>query len=193
MLSSDNSSELTSIWKYVGTKEERLVGSAKDQANKKTIKAFFSSAYAPYQPEEQIIFNQYLNKIYSNLPKETVLFQGQDTNASLGVREDDIDDYREILGPYGLTARNSKGVDTLTMLQTHNIHLATTYFTHGSYTTWVTTAKQLCQLDHWLTTHMKYVHDAKVTDLGLANDHTTTILNLNFRIPKKERKLALTN
>ena len=79
------------------------------------IKAFFTSVYSPYLPEEKTCFNQYLNDVFSALLKDTVLFQGQDENVELVVKY--VDEYKGILGPHGITARNPKGVDKLTMLK----------------------------------------------------------------------------
>ena len=86
--------------------------------------------------------------------------------------------------------RDKSGINTLNMLQTHKMKIATTYFIHDSYVAWKSLAeqKQQLQFDHWLTNGMKYVSDAKVVDIGTDRDHSAVNLDIDIRLPRKQRR-----
>lgn len=73
--------------------------------------------------EEQEVFNQYLSDVYTGIPPDTLLFQGQDLNASLGCHQEG-DGFHEVLGQHGLARRDEKGKEFLDLLQAHNLRAA---------------------------------------------------------------------
>ena len=69
-----------------------------------------------------------------SIGQDTLFFQDQDMNASLGVHEES-DGYGTVLGQHSINTRNEKGVEALDLLQTHNLKAATTFHKHTKYNT----------------------------------------------------------
>lgn len=110
--------------------------SAKRKRKKfKEQKILVSLAYSPVEAPEQLIFNEFLSSIYTDIGTNTFFFQGQDVNASLGTLNSD-ENLANVLGRYGIEKRDDRGKETLDLLRTHNLCVATSYFQQPSYCTW---------------------------------------------------------
>ena len=157
--------------------------------SKTPMKICISSAYSPCEHEEQTVFNEFLNSFYSSIPNGTLLYQGQDMNADLGTCSTD-ETTKLTIGKHGLQRRNKKGTDTISLLQTNNLQVATTHFEHDDYITWTSfgRTKSKHQLDHWVTNKLDTIHDAKVTELGVDSDHSATLIRIDLKTARRKRK-----
>ena len=110
-------------------------------------------------------------------------------NADLGTCSTD-ETTKLTIGKHGLQQRNEKGTDTISLLQTNNLQVATMHFEHDDYITWTSfgRTKSKHQLDHWVTNKLDTIHDAKVTELGVDSDHSATLICIDLKTARRKRK-----
>ena len=102
------------------------------------------SSYHPNEIENQIIFNNYLSSIYSEIPSSTILISGHDMNRCIGSKTKNCIS----IGKHGLEKINEKGLEAANLLRSFNLKAALTFYDHKHKITWKifdgkTTAYQL--------------------------------------------------
>ena len=73
-------------------------------------------------------------------------------------------DTKKVLGRYGIEKKNDKGVETLALLQSYGMRVASTLFKYSEYSTWMsfcTPDRTHHQMDHWITNSMKMLDTQK--------------------------------
>ena len=115
------------------------------------------------------------------------MLQGQDTNAALGTRNPRSDE--NTIGNHGIKAQDERGSELITLLRTHNLKVASTFFEHDNYTTWSSFLHcKSHQLDHWITNKLHLIHDTQVTSLGVDSDHNAVKIKVVLKAKKIKRK-----
>ena len=107
-------------------------------------------------------------------------------NAQVGRRKDsDSDRYDEVLGPYGLDARNKKGRDLLQVYQTNSLSIMNTFFDAPNHVTYALFNEERteCMLDMIAVSrgYREHVIYCRAVDDGVRSDHAAIRLTLAKR------------
>ena len=81
------------------------------------------SSYHPNEIENQIIFNNYLSSIYSEIPSSTILISGHDMNSCIGSKTKNCIS----VGKHGLEKINEKGIEAVNLLNRRYYHTIRIY------------------------------------------------------------------
>jgi len=126
---------------------------------------YIASTYNPYDTKS-IEFTSCLNNIISKVPPNQIIFIAGDLNAQLG-RQTNDSSYTNVLGPYGLDKRDTKGLELLSILQSNNLCAVNTFFDSPTHVTFVSPNEQHCTLDYVL---MQQSELDKVVSCEVVND-----------------------
>ena len=99
---------------------------------KKFIKLTLASVYHPCDDDAHERFNGELNSLLTKTPKNSDIIMGADVNARIGTR--DRDEYKQTLGPHGITGRNTRGSNLLNIYTALTVCVQKTPFSNTTNT-----------------------------------------------------------
>ena len=150
---------------------------------KGTRRIFVCSIYFPVTCNEYREFLKELNILMEKIPEKCDVFIGHDINANIGTRQNG-DEYKQVIGPFGLNNRNTKGKSLLRFLNSHNLRFANSFFEKKSYTTWASPSASRSKhtLDGWSvsTTAWKMIRDCDISKYGVPSDHSLVIMKVHM-------------
>ena len=89
-------------------------------------------SYHSNEIKNQILFNNYLSSIYSEIPSATILISVHDMNSCIGSKTKNCISVRK----NGLEKANKKGIETVNLLRSFDLKAALTFYDHKHEITW---------------------------------------------------------
>ena len=128
---------------------------------------------------------------YNSIPHNSELLARQDVNCNIAIRSKM---FRDVIGPYVINNRNSKGKDLLFLLDSIKFRALLTYYRHENYTTWrsFNSNRSPHMLDNFICyrSFFRRVKDCKVVNIGMCSNHTAILTSfkltaIKFKVNEK--------
>ena len=154
---------------------------------------FLASVYHPCHDAPHKQFLKTLSLILPKVPQNSNLIIGANINAKVG--RQDCEEFRPVLGSYGLQRCNTRGSNLLSLYLSHELHVENTFFDAPNHTTF-TNIKDGVQTMIDIFACPKNLHcqirNCPAVAEGIESNHTAVRLDIALTSLKPTTSTALT-